>query len=226
MSVTVIESEITLYIKIQDPGVLDSADEIEDHIQLENTFITGARERVRQITPIKGPGLDVGVHFEKTLKDKRANDAGIPSAFETNEVTDRNGYEAFAQAAERAVLKRRYLFVGGKPTIEDVPATAVLPALRYEVDRFIIPTTKKFSEWYKVDIELTEIIDALKEQGFDPSNLRTRLDLSGFPLVVIEGINPAAQTPEQRATLDKLWKEEFAINVREPVYAKIAKPTV
>ena len=223
MSTTSIESEVTLYIRIDDASELVNADLIENHLQLENLLVTGAKIRVRKITPIHG-GEMTGDRYELTLKDKCENDAGVPSSYETNQETDRNFYAAFSETANRAITKRRYKIIGSAPTITGVETPVALPALVYEVDRFVVPSTKQFSNWVKLDIELGDMLTALREQGVDTSEVRQKIKLSILPFKSEEIIDPENMTPEQKETLGKLWENEFALVLKEPTYVKSSGP--
>lgn len=221
---TELETEITLYVKIDDPSELETAVDIEDHIQLENLLITGDKIRIRKVTPIKGVGSGNGDSYILTLKQKAPNDAGIPTSYETSHEVSREFYTAFAESAERAILKRRYSVVGAAPSISGLDRDIVIPALKYEIDQFTIPKTKEKSQWIKLDIELGEQLKALRDQGVDTTGLKQKISLSMLPFSAEEIINPENMTDEQKKTLGNLWETEFALTLKEPVFEKIKSP--
>lgn len=224
MSTTSEETEITLYARIDDPESLQEAELIEDHIQFESTLVSGARQRVRKITPVKGSSSTAD-RYEVTLKVKRPNDGGVASSNETTQETDRGFYLAFADVAARGIVKRRYKFIGKPPIISGIDKDIVLPAVVYEIDQFTIPGTGEKSNWIKIDIEIDGILKALKEQGIDASSVRQKFDISNLPFTGHDMFSAASADPEQKAILDKLWEEEFAKKIAPDVFVKPKEET-
>lgn len=209
MSNTNQETELALYARIEDPESLKEADLIEDHIQLESTLISGARIRVRKITPIKG-GIEGGAdQYVMTLKIKEEDQGGIPSSAETSQETDRGFFEQFAKVAHRAIVKRRYSFIGNAPVIKGVE-NIVLPAVKYEVDQFIDPNTRAPCEWYKLDIELDEVLKALGDAGIETAGVKQRFDLTKLSFVSSDMFTAASANPEQKKLLGELWETKFS----------------
>lgn len=220
MSRVSIETELTVYARVDDLTELDAAAEsIEDHIQLEATLTTGARARVRKVTPVSGEGGS-GERFEFTTKEKLDDDGGIPSSRETTTDVDRQFYESYSSIAQRGIVKRRFSIVGSTPKITGVPEGIALPAVRYEVDVFTNYKTREKCNWIKMDIELQDIIKAMKEQGLDISGVKQKFDLHSLQFTMEDMFSPQSATPEQKALLDKLWKEEFAMELKPEVYKK------
>lgn len=219
MSSTSNETEIALYAKIDDPESLKEAEFVEDHIQLESTLISGARIRVRKITPVKGPSEGGADRYEITLKIKQPMEAGIPSSMETTQETDRGFFEAFAEVAHRAIVKRRYRFTGKAPTITGAE-NVVIPAVHYEVDQFVNPETKARSEWIKIDIELDGVLQALEQAGIDTHGLRQRFNLKTLPFTSENMFSAQSATPEQKELLGKLWETEFSQKLAPDEYVK------
>lgn len=219
MSVTKDETEIALYAKIEDPESLQEADLIEEHIQLESTLISGARMRVRKITPVKGGPEGGADRYEVTLKVPVEDSAGVPSSQETTQETDRGFFEAFANVAHRAVVKRRHIFVGRSPDITGAEGI-VIPPVKYEVDLFINPHTREKTNWIKMDIELDEVIAALKEAGIDTTGVRQKFNINNLPFTSMDMFTPQTATPEQKALLSELWSKQFSIKLAPDVYVK------
>lgn len=223
MSRESIETELTVYARLDDLNELEGvADAIEDHIQLESTLITGHRQRVRKVTPIKGEGVGSD-RFEFTTKYKLPDDAGIPSSLETTADVDEQFYDTYSMMAVRGIVKRRYSIAGKVPRISGLPENIVLPAVRYEVDVFTIPKGKdgEKSNWIKMDIELQDILKALKEQGIvNFENVRQKFNLDALAFVMHDMFSPQSATPEQKELLGKLWETEFALKLNPEVYKK------
>ena len=224
MSTTNEETEITLYARIDDPESLQEAELIEDHIQFESTLVSGARQRVRKIAPVKGSSSTAD-RYEVTLKVKRPDDGGVASSNETTQETDRGFYLAFADVAHRGIVKRRHKFIGKAPIISGLDKDIVLPAVIYEVDQFTIPGTGEKSNWIKIDIEIDGILKALKEQGIDTSSVRQKFDISNLPFTGHDMFSAAGANPEQKAILGKLWEEEFAKKIAPDVFVKPQEET-
>ncbi len=205
MSTTNEETEIVLFAKIDDPNVLNEAENIEDHIQLEVRTETGAKMRVRKITPVKGDREGGASRYEFTMKQNVQNKAGVKSALETTQEVDRNFYENFAGIAEQAIVKRRYSFTGNAPKTD-----LHVPAVVYEVDEFVNISTKEKSQWYKIEIEIDHVIDALKKQGIETDTVKQKFDFSNLPFTSLDMFSPSNMSDEQKQLLDRLWEEEFA----------------
>lgn len=224
MSTTNTETELTVYARIDDPQSLNEADAIEDHIQLESTLTTGGRMRVRKITSVKGGPEATGDRFEITIKEKLPKDAGVGSSLETTQDSDRNFYEAFSQIASRGIVKRRYTFLGRAPKVTGLDQQIVLPAVKFEVDQFVIPTDKpeekQYSQWVKIDIEIDDILKVLKEQGIDTAQVKQKFSLAAMPFTAEDMFSPESMNEEQKAQLDKLWDTEFAMKIKPEIFIK------
>lgn len=224
MSTTNTETELTVYARIDDPQSLNEADAIEDHIQLESTLTTGGRMRVRKITSVKGGPEATGDRFEITIKEKLPKDAGVGSSLETTQDSDRNFYEAFSQIASRGIVKRRYTFLGRAPKVSGLDQQIVLPAVKFEIDQFVIPTDKpeekQYSQWVKIDIEIDDILKVLKEQGIDTAQVKQKFSLAAMPFTAEDMFSPESMNEEQKAQLDKLWDTEFAMKIKPEVFIK------
>lgn len=224
MSTTNTETELTVYARIDDPQSLNEADAIEDHIQLESTLTTGGRMRVRKITSVKGGPEATGDRFEITIKEKLPKDAGVGSSLETTQDSDRNFYEAFSQIASRGIVKRRYTFLGRAPKVTGLDQQIVLPAVKFEIDQFVIPTDKpeekQYSQWVKIDIEIDDILKVLKEQGIDTAQVKQKFSLAAMPFTAEDMFSPESMNEEQKAQLDKLWDTEFAMKIKPEVFIK------
>lgn len=213
------ETELSLYAHLSDPASLNEADHIEDHIQLESKLISGARIRVRKITPVKGGPEGGTVRYVMAIKTPSEPVGGVASVIETPVDVTPEFYQAFAAVAHRAIVKRRYTFMGSVPRITGAENVA-LPAVKYEVDQFAIPSTGKRSEWIKLDIELDDVIKALTDAGIDLAGIRQRFDLTKLPFSTSSMFTAATATPEQKATLGRLWETEFAQKLAPDVFTE------
>lgn len=220
MSKTSNETELSLYARLDDPESLEQAEHIEDHIQLETKLVSGARQRVRRIIPVKGGPDGAGDAYELTLKVKKSDEAGVPSSIEVTQETDRGFYLAYAEVASRGIVKRRYTFLGTTPIIEGVSEDLVLPPVKYEVDRFKIHSTGEYSDWIKIDIELDDILEALNKAGISTEGLRQKFNLKNLPFTSHDMFAPNNMSPQQKQLLDRLWAEEFAIKIAKEIFVE------
>lgn len=220
MSTTSTETEITLYVRIDDLTELDSADFIEDHVQIEQTMLSGARIRVRKITPVKGGPETASVRYELTIKTKRGMDGGVPSSEETTQEVDRGFYEAFADVAERAMVKRRYTFIGRAPVVSGAPENLVLPAVKYEVDVFTSHSTRKRVNWAKVDIEIDQILEELRKNNLDTKGIRQRFMIKNLSFKAEDMFAVSNMNDRQKAILDDMWDNHYAIKLAPSQYKK------
>lgn len=216
------ETELAFYARISDPESLNESDLIEDHIQLESTLVSGARIRVRKITPIKGGPSGGTVRYIETIKVQTDSVGGVRSYEETETEVSSEFFEAFAKIANRAIIKRRYVFVGGAPVIKGVE-NLVLPAIKYEVDQFYNTKENKRSDVIKIDIELDDIFNALEEAGVPLAGVKQKFDLSSLPFTSSDMFTAATATEEQKAMLDNLWENDFTVKLAPDIFVPMNK---
>lgn len=217
MSSSNTETELVFYAKLNSYDGLDEAEVIEDHIQLESTFTTGPRMRVRRITPVKGGPEGAGDQYILTLKVKVPGTDAVNASTETNVEVDRNFYENFGNTATRGMKKRRYHFTGEPPTINGQPIPGV-PPLCYEVDVFTGPNGRV--PYIKIDVELDKFLEALKPHGYTIDDVRQKFTFDSLPLQMEGVFYGPDQDEQQKALLDDLWENQFTLQLNPEVYVK------
>lgn len=217
MSESNVETELVFYARLKSFEGLDQAEIIEDHIQLESTFTTGQRARVRRVTPIKGGPTDAADSYILTLKIKVPGTNGINSSIETDVTVDRNFYRNFGATATRGIRKRRYRFTGEPPTVNGQPIPGV-PPLIYEVDVFTGPNGRV--PYIKIDVELDQFLAALRPHGYTIDSIRQKFSFDSLPLEMEGVFYGEDQNDEQRALLDDLWQNQFVVKLNPEVYTK------
>jgi len=217
MSQSNTETELVFYAKLLSYDGLDEAEVIEDHIQLESTFTTGPRMRVRRVTPIKGGAEGAGDQYILTLKVKVPGTDEVNASTETDVTVDRNFYQNFGQTATRGIKKRRYHFTGEPPTINGQPIAGV-PPLTYEVDVFTGPNGKV--PYIKIDVELDKFLQALKPHGYTLDDVRQKFTFESLPLQMEGVFYGPDQDEQQKALLDDLWQNQFVVQLNPEIYTK------
>lgn len=212
------ETELVFYARLLSFDGLDQAEVIEEHIQLETTFVTGPRARVRKITPIKGGPEGASDSYVLTLKFKTPDSNGVSASTEVNQIVDRNFYEYFGEASVRGMRKTRYRFTGEFPTFDGRVIPGIAP-LTYEVDLYTNQSGNRVL-WIKIDVELDGFMDALKNAGISIDDVRHKFTFASLPLQLADVFYGPDQNEQQKALLDKLWQEEYVIQLNPEVYVK------
>lgn len=219
MSVTVPEPELVFYARLDNFEGLKEAELIENHIQMESTFITGPRGRVRKVTPIKGGPTGAADRYEFTMKVKAPPVEGVPSSDESTVAIDRNMFTQFSYAAVRGMNKDRHRFVGKTPSVEGATENTPIPPFTYEVDVFYTKN-REYSAYVKIDVEVHAIVEALRTQNLPIPDLKSQITFEDLGLALSDVFYGDDQTPEQGALLDKLWQDEWITPMNPEIYKK------
>lgn len=219
MSSTVPEPELVFYARLNNFEGLKEAELIENHIQMESTFITGPRGRVRKITPIKGGPAAAADRYEFTMKVKAPPVEGVPSSDESTVDIDRNMFTQFAYAATRGMNKDRHRFQGKTPSVQGAQEGTPIPPFTYEVDVYYTKH-RAYSAYVKIDVEVNAIVTALKLHNLPVPDFKSQITFEDLGLELSDVFYGDDQTPEQGALLDKLWQEEWVTTMNPEIYKK------
>lgn len=200
------ETEIAVYAKITNPAGLDEAAEVEDQIQIEASFRTGHRIRIRKT--IKADKTSI----EQTIKVKNEN-AGLKGSVEYSIPVTEDYLEGFKLCAEKMLIKRRYVFYSNEVTLSQENENNEvlehkLPNVKYEVDVYKRPDGE-FSQWCKIDVELDSILNYIKSNNLNVGKLRLNVSVKHLPFRPTEPILNQEATPEQHKFMGSLWENEF-----------------
>lgn len=208
MSQSGIETEMYFFVKLGDFNGLEEADVIESHVQVEARFTTGNKSRVRTVKSVKGGPAEAGDRHIFTIKspNEDGDTEAAKSSIETNIEVDENFTMAYGKVANQAFIKMRYYFTDRSSKAE-IPEL-VLPPVCYEVDVFRDKDNNPI-EWVKIDIELDDLVAALKSKGLELNQVKQRIDFSALPLNIVEVIPMVSPTPEQRSFVDSLYKDRI-----------------
>lgn len=171
------ETELVIYSRIGDVKGLEQAQEIIDQEQAQVRAPNG-NIRVRMHRKRGEPNFT----YELTTKHFTESDNGVKACTEKTQPINAEQYEMFKSVCDQFMRKVRYVFY-----IENVSITSKglegkleVPKFKYEVDRFIGPDGQ-FSDWVKIDLELDELHQALKDAGLRVNALQLDCKISQLP---------------------------------------------
>lgn len=202
-----IETEIAFYAKIGNFDGLDQAERKEHQIQMGSLFQKeGCKSRVRSVLVLGEENDKPNYYF--TIKSKRENENADVSLEHTTEVNE-EFFVGFKDVADNYMDKIRYIFrsSGVQLQTEDQEPTE-LPEVLYEVDVYKKPDGE-FSQWCKIDVELNDIINHLKEHHSNLNELNLTIRLKHLPFEPQDIIIGSGNDEETKSFVKKLWDEEF-----------------
>lgn len=207
-----LETEVVVYCKIGDMEALNQCSRKEHHYQIESSFKNGTRCRVRKVS---NEGKDE-YFFTMKVKTKDEENPSIEANREFTIEIDKDFFEGFKAAAERALDKVRYIFNSKEVTLsfDDNGQTkeVVIPNIEYEVDVYQ-KEDGTTSEWCKIDIEVDNILNYIHRQHPELKDINLTVKVSHLPFKPSNSILSVTATEEQKKKIDKLW-EEFTQTVK------------
>lgn len=200
------ETEVVVYAKIGNFQGFQKASNAMSHVQVEGSFKSGARCRVRKI--IEG---DVVSH-ELTMKIKSQAGGIVEANEEYTTPINADFFEAFRKVAEKSVVKNRYVFLSEKVELkfdqDGQVQTVVVPNIKYEVDVYQKKDGQP-SEWCKIDVEIDSVLKFLNENHPELKGMTLKIKVSHLPFEPSGSILVSAATEEQHAFMSDLWDNEF-----------------
>lgn len=215
-SVKAVETELVIYAHIGDPAGLDQCTSKERHVQVEGTFSTGVRCRVRHVN--KGGQDDYS--FTYKLKTN-AEDGGssVEASIEHTVPVDQPFFHDFMKAAERIILKTRYIFNSQRITMtlnkdEEEPQVIEIPNVQFEVDVF--DGQPEDGMWCKIDLEVDVILDYLKAHYPQVQKMALTATVTNLPFKPGNIMLSHAADEAVQEKISELWKS-FAKPLNAPV---------
>ena len=205
------ETEIVLYCKIGKFDGLEECNRQEKHVQLEGSFSTGTKCRVRKVTDDTGKDT-----YTFTFKLKEgATDGGslVQASVETNIEVDEVFFENFRKGvATREIHKTRYTFDSKKVTFtmkkdDGEPMMVEVPNVQYEVDVFDFEGATREEIRCKIDVEVDVILDFLKQKFPEVKEIKLTMKVSHLPFMPEEVLAGHTEDPEERELIDNAWKK-------------------
>lgn len=174
------ENEITLYATIDNPDGLEQNDGIEKHTDYIAKFEKdGCKARVRTVVINNDEETKIN-YLTLKIKDQEEVHDAIASSKEYTVKVDDDFVEAFKLIAEDPLVKTRYIFnskqIEISYQIDGVDKTIEVENVRYEVDIF-----DKLENKCKIDIEIDNILKAMKEDNLDGKKVNITAKVSHLP---------------------------------------------
>lgn len=221
------ETEIVIYAKVGNEQGLDKAFKVIHQEQAQVRAPNG-RIRVRMERDAK---LQNDWVYTLTTKHKGKAISGIASNKELNKLIDDETYSMFKSVADVFQRKTRYVFKVENVKIESANMSGQVTAeeLNFEVDRFYVENEDgsiAYSEWVKIDIELDNLIKALKESGFNPDALKMELKvvLSQLPFQPTNAFMEDPSNPKTTELISAIYDNQFNRAVKHVSAEKHALP--
>lgn len=174
------ENEITLYATIDNPDGLEQNDGIEKHTDYVAKFEKdGCKARVRTVVINDDEETKIN-YLTLKIKDQEEVHDAIASSKEYTVKVDDDFVEAFKLIAEDPLIKTRYIFnskqIEISYQIDGVDKTIEVENVKYEVDIF-----DKVEGKCKIDIEIDNILKAMKEDDLDGKKVNITAKVSHLP---------------------------------------------
>lgn len=221
------ETEIVIYAKVGNEQGLDQAFKVIHQEQAQVRAPNG-RIRVRMERDAK---LQNDWVYTLTTKHKGQAVAGIASNKELNKLIDDETYSMFKSVADVFQRKTRYVFKVENVKIEsaNMSGQVTVEELNFEVDRFYVENEDgsiAYSEWVKIDIELDNLIKALKESGFNPDALKMELKvvLSQLPFQPTNAFMEDPSNPKTTELISAIYDTQFNRAIKHVSVEKHALP--
>lgn len=169
------EDEVVIYARIGNRDGLAHATEIIEQEQAQVKTPTGSM-RVRKFRSGRA------WNYEMTVKTLISKGASVSQKEKTTEVNN-DIYRLFLSGCATKMVKTRFIFPIERCNVKNdtMSADVVLEGLKWEVDVFQTPTGQ-FSEWCKIDVEITSLRKQLKDAGLTVKDLKLALKVSGLPI--------------------------------------------
>lgn len=196
------EQEFCCYAKISNPAGLDQAQDKEDQEQAEIKIDKRRKIRVRKTTKAGQAAV-----YEITSKVATANKDAAQLVIEQTQPISPQAYELFKNICPSYNRKTRYFFKVEKASVVAKGVETVLQDLElvYEVDVFHNETNKE-STWCKIDLEVQDLVDKLKELDLLDGEYKLNVKLSSLPFAPSSIL---IDTEENSEKIAQLWKNEF-----------------
>lgn len=195
------ETEIAIYARIGDMSGLEECDARELQHQLETKFKNGTKCRVRM--------TQQGEKKEYCMTMKTAAES-CPTTqalaqMEHNTPVNEEFFNGFKVAAERMLIKTRYIFDSKSVTLLFGDKQIVIPDVRYEVDVY----TKEdgtVADWCKIDVEVDSILDYLEECYPEIKGFKLTIKINHLPFKPMERILASTTDIDEKAELSRIWE--------------------
>lgn len=210
------EIELVIYAKISNPSGLELAvDKIHQREIIGELLVSRdekpQRWRIRETQ-------DSSYIF--TTKKRVAGQEGLNSFIETNCPVDKNLWEALKPMAQKAHDKHRYVFIAKDVSLAYTNSDfkdkreVKIPSLKYEVDVYIPPSGEE-PVWCKIDIELQDALEYLKNNYPEIEKANVNIGISHLPFKPTDAILANDPDPTKQKFLGVIWDTQFNLKPTE-----------
>lgn len=196
------EQEFCCYAKISNIAGLDQAQDKEDQEQAEIKIDKRRKIRVRKTTKAsEAPVYEITSKVATTGKD------AAQLVIEQTQPIAPEAYELFKNICSNYTRKTRYYFKVEKASVIAKGVETILEDIElvYEVDVFHNETNKE-PTWCKIDLEVQDLVDKLKEMNLLNGEYKLNVKLSSLPFAPTDIL---IDTEENSEKIAQLWKDEF-----------------
>lgn len=205
-SVKAMETELVLYAKVNEPTMLDQCSDKERHVQVEGTFSTGVRCRVRHIN--KG-GEDTYEFTYKLKSETKEGGNNVEACVEHTVAVDKPFFDDFLKVAERVITKTRFIFnsqrISMKLNKDSEDAEVIeIPNVQFEVDVFDNQPQEEL--WCKIDLEVDNILNFLKTNYPQVKDIKLVATVTTLPFKPDNILLGHSQDDKVKDKISELWK--------------------
>lgn len=204
------EIELVMYAKIANlDGLQQAAEKIHQREIIGNFIVPGMdkpqRWRIRE-TDDKS--------YEFTVKKRVENTNGLNEFIEENVSVTSDLWNVMKTCASKAHNKYRYVFIAENVVLNyrhkdfEDKRQAVIPKLKYEVDVYLPPNGSE-PKWCKIDIELQDALEFLKENYPEIDKAKVSVAVSDLPFRPVNVILSNDPDPAKQQILGQVWETQF-----------------
>ena len=199
------EIELAFFCEVTEPAGYAEAIAVEDHLQYEYrppADENGNRRGRVRIRMTKKNGI---VSYTQTIKTPIDKDSKLGDHEETIEISEsffETWRKAFCSSGQKKI---RYVYLAEQVVLKVDQNSITMPKVKFQVDRFY-NAEGKMSQWVKVDIEIQDIVDYLKDGEADIKNAKFDIDFSNLPLGIKRVVSMVTEDPDERAGIDNFFR--------------------
>ncbi len=201
------ETELTFYGKVGDFSGFDQAVSMEVQSQFSFDLPSDGIHSTGR-TRVRSTAIDGQIKYEETIKTSQYDEESHCAKCEefTTDI-DEEYFEAWKKAFKvKGVNKIRYVFLSKNVDLDTGNNEILkLPELKFEVDVFLDKEGNK-SKWCKIDIEIDNLLDYLKEQHKDIKRFDVLVKLSSLPINLEHSFSSSTENEEEKKAISHFWE--------------------
>ena len=210
------EIELVMYAKIGNiDGLQQAVEKIHQREIIGNMIVPGLdkpqRWRIRETNDHS---------YEFTIKKRVENDQGLNEFIEDNVIVTKDLWNTLRSCANKGHDKYRYVFNAENVVLKyyhkdfEDKRQAIIPKLKYEVDVYLPPSHSE-PIWCKIDIELQDALQHLKENYPEIDKARVNISVSHLPFKPVNVIMSNDPDPQKQQILGQIWETQFNLNPKD-----------